>query len=207
MYSMIASDSDMVQRALTGDQEAFAILVDRYRKSLLEWVYRFVRDFHLANDIVQDVFLQLYISLGSIDLDSSLKAWLFKVARNRSIDRLRRKRPILFSELDTGHEEDELAAPLMLPDTSPLPEELAERHDLQLYLHKTIQTLPAKYRVVVFLRYEDEMSFRSIGLVLHIPETTAKTHYYRAKRLLRAALEAESDSLLTREVVSAALTR
>jgi RNA polymerase sigma-70 factor (ECF subfamily) len=77
-----------------------------------------------------------------------------------------------------------------MPDTDPLPEELAERRDLQQCLQKAIQTLPPKFRSVVLLRYAGQLSFSEIGQALDMPEATAKTYFQRAKPLLRAALTA-----------------
>jgi RNA polymerase sigma factor (sigma-70 family) len=83
-----------------------------------------------------------------------------------------------------------------LPDTRPLPEELAERHEVQLHLRAAIAALPARYGSVVYLRYVAGLSFRKIAQALNVPESTAKTRYHRAKRLLRAALSAELEVTL-----------
>jgi RNA polymerase sigma-70 factor (ECF subfamily) len=87
-----------------------------------------------------------------------------------------------------GNDEDELAPLFAIPDSGPLPEELAERHDLQNRLQQAIQLLPPKYRTIVFLRYSSQLSFSEIGAVLHMPEATAKTYFQRAKPILRANL-------------------
>ena len=143
------------------------------------------------------MFLQLYLSLATIRVDASLKAWLSRVARNRCINQLRRKRPDYFSELDAGYQENELPALVALVDTGPLPEVLVERHEVQQCLRVAIQALPPRYRSVVYLRYVAGMSFSTIGRKLGIPETTAKTHFWRAKRLLRAALSEEGIKTLS----------
>jgi RNA polymerase sigma-70 factor (ECF subfamily) len=113
---------------------------------------------------------------------------LFQVARNRCLDELRRKRAIHFSELESTSDEDELSPLAALPDTSPLPEEMAERHDLQECLQRAIQALPPKFRAVVLMRYASQLSFSEIGQALNMPEATAKTYFQRAKPLLRASL-------------------
>ena len=118
-----------------------------------------------------------------------LKAWLFRVARNRCLDELRRKRVVHFSELQTPGEDDDLSPLAIIPDNSPLPEEIAERHDLQHTLQEAITCLPPKFRSVVLLRYASQLSFSEIGRTLEMPEATAKTYFQRAKPLLRAALK------------------
>ena len=183
------SDSELVQQALAGDERAFEILVERYNALLANWVYRILRNRNQVDDVLQHVFLQLFLSLATLHADRSLKAWLFRVARNRCVDELRRVRPISFSELVASDDfEDEFVPFEFIPDSSPLPEEIAERHDLQQRILRAIQLLPSKLRPVVFLRYTSQRSFYEIGQMLNIPEATAKTYFNRAKPFLRAAL-------------------
>ena len=182
------SDGILAQQSIAGDQRAFEILVQRYSTPLFNFICRFLGDYDQACDVLQQVFLQLYISLPNLRTGDPLKAWLFQVARNRCLDELRRKHAIHFSELEPVSDEDELSPLATMPDTDPLPEELAERRDLQQCLQKAIQTLPPKFRSVVLLRYAGQLSFSEIGQTLKMPEATAKTYFQRAKPLLRAAL-------------------
>jgi RNA polymerase sigma factor (sigma-70 family) len=182
------SDGILAQRSIAGDQRAFEILVQRYSTPLFNFICRFLSDYDQACDILQQVFVQLYISLPNLRTSDPLKAWLFQVARNRCLDELRRKHAIHFSELEPANDDDELSPLATMPDTDPLPEELAERRDLQQCLQKAIQTLPPKFRSVVLLRYAGQLSFSEIGQALDMPEATAKTYFQRAKPLLRAAL-------------------
>jgi len=163
--------------------------VQRYHSPLFNFVCRFLNDYDAASDILQQVFTQLYISLPTLRTGEPLKAWLFRVARNRCLDELRRKRIIHFSELQTPGEDEDLSPLAIIPDASPLPEEIAERHDLQQILQHAISGLPPKFRMVVSLRYASQLSFAEIGQALEMPEATAKTYFQRAKPLLRAALK------------------
>src|SRR6266566_2094887 len=185
------SDGILAQRSIAGDQRAFEILVQRYSTPLFNFICRFLSDYDQACDILQQVFLQLYISLPNLRTSDPLKAWLFQVARNRCLDELRRKHAIHFSELERGTDEDEQSALATLPDISPLPEEVAERHDLQQILLNAIQELPPKFRAVVLLRYASQLSYAEIGKVLNMPEATAKTYFQRVKPLLRNALASQ----------------
>jgi len=144
--------------------------------------------YDLACDVSQHVFLQLHLSMPTLRTGEPLKAWLFQVARNRCLDELRRKRAVHFSELEATNDEDELSPLAIIPDSSPLPDEIAERHDLQQSLRKAIDALPPKFRSVVLLRYTGQLSFSEIGKTLNMPEATAKTYFQRARPLLRAAL-------------------
>jgi len=182
------TDGMLVQQTLAGDQNAFAILVNRYSTPLFNFIRHCLGDYDLACDIAQQVFLQLYLSMPTLRTGEPLKAWLFQVARNRCLDELRRKRAIHFSELEVSNDEDDLSPLAIMPDTSPQPDEMAERHDLQHKLRQAIDALPPKFRSVVLLRYTSQLSFSEIGRVLNMPEATAKTYFQRARPLLRTAM-------------------
>lgn len=185
------TDGVLAKQCLEGDQHAFELLVQRYSGSLFNFICRFLGDYDAACDILQQVMLQLYISLPKLQTGEPLKAWLFQVARNRCLDELRRKRVLHFSELEKGTDEDEQSVLTTMPDLSPLPEEVAERHDLQQIMLRAIQELPPKFRAVVLLRYASQLSYSEIGKVLNMPEATAKTYFQRVKPLLRNALASE----------------
>jgi len=190
-------DSVLAGQILAGDQKAFETLVQRYSTPLFNFICRFLGDYDQASDISQQVFLQLYLSLPTLRTGDPLKAWLFQVARNRCLDELRRKHAIHFSELESASDEDELSPLASMPDTSPLPEELAEHHDLQECLQQAIEALPPKFRSVVLLRYAGQLSFSEVGEALAMPEATATTYFQRAKPLLRTALSPQLQGILT----------
>lgn len=182
------SDGVLVQLTMAGDEDAYAMLIQRYSPSLFRFICRFLRDADTAGDILQEVFFQLYLSLSHLRIDAPLKPWLFRVARNRCLDTMRRKKVIPFSTLQTSISDDELSLWEIIPDPDPLTEEIAEQHDAQLLLQQAIATLPPKYRIIVLLRYVAQLTFAEIGQALHIPTATAKTYFQRSRPLLRAAL-------------------
>jgi RNA polymerase sigma factor (sigma-70 family) len=183
------TDGVLVHRALSGDQSAFEDLIRRYQVPLFNFIYHSLRDYDLACDVAQHVFLQLYLSLPTLRTDAPLKSWLFQVARNRCLDEVRRKHALHFSDLEsTKDDEDDLSPIAMLPDSDPLPDEIAEQHELQQALQQAIDTLPPKYRSVVLLRYTGRLTFAEIAETLSMPEATAKTYFQRARPHLRSAL-------------------
>lgn len=188
------TDGMLVKRTLAGDQSAFEMLVRRYNVPIFNFICHSLGDYDLACDISQQVFLQLYISMPTLRTGEPLKAWLFQVARNRCLDELRRKKAVHFSELEGINDEDDLSPLDIMPDPHPLPDIIAERHDLQQTLRQVIDGLPPKFRSVVLLRYTTQMSFSEIGKTLNMPEATAKTYFQRARPLLRAALIAQGQS-------------
>ena len=90
------SDGILAQKSLHKDELAFETLVQRYRPLLLNFICTILGDYDLSCDVLQHVFLQLYLSLPTLKKDKPLRSWLFQVARNRCLDELRRKRSIPF---------------------------------------------------------------------------------------------------------------
>ncbi len=189
-----ATDSTLVQHVLAGNQDAFAVLMDRYHPLLYRFAYHFLGEYDQTCDVVQHVFVQLYVSLPHLLAGDQLKPWLLRVTQNSCLDELRkrrRRRVTVFSALE-GLGDDEDLSPLdTLPDPQPQPEEVAEFNELQGVVLLAVQKLPPRFRLVVLLRYIYQYSFAEIGETLHMPMTTAKTYYYRACSRLREALPAQ----------------
>ncbi len=121
----------------------------------------------------------------------SLKAWLFRVARNRCLDELRRRRrraEIPFSTFEREDGEEELSPLEAIPDPEPLPEEVAERSDLRCSLQQAIFSLPPKLRSIVHLRCFRQLSFSEAARMLKMPEATVKAYFYRSLPRLRRGL-------------------
>ena len=123
------ADSFLVHRALAGDQNAFEELVSRYKHSIFVLIYHYVGEYREAEDVLQQVWLQLYLSLGTLRQNGHIKPWLITVARNRSLDVLRHKRLPSFSEVEAGNQGGDVVSFDEIPDMSPTPEELALVND------------------------------------------------------------------------------
>jgi RNA polymerase sigma factor (sigma-70 family) len=191
------TDAYLAQQALAGDQRAFEIMVRRYSTPLFNFICHFLGDYDQACDVLQQVFMRFFTSLPKLGTGAPFKPWLFQVARNCCVDELRRRRryAIHFSQLESENDENDISFLNEIPDTSPLPEDLAERHDLQQVLRQTIESLPPKFRAVVMLRYTSQLSFAEIGHTLNMPEATAKTYFHRAKVLLRKILSSQEQTV------------
>src|SRR6266576_3078846 len=184
-------DGVLVGQALAGDQLAFELLVSRYHRPLVSCIRGFLKDDEQVSDVLQHVFLQLYVSLPVLLRNVSLKAWLFQVARNRCRDELRkgrRRAEIPFSTLEWKYREEELSPIEAFPDPEPLPEEVAERIELHCLLQQAIFSLPPKLRSIVHLHCFGQLSFSEIGRMLKMPGPTVKTYFYRSLPRLRREL-------------------
>ena len=181
------SDEELAKQFVAGRTEAFELLVQRYSRPIYNFALNFLGDADEADEATQLVFVQMYQSLPRARLDIPLKPWIYRVARNKCIDLWRGHTTLSLSARDEG-EGDGDGADVDPQDPTPLPDELAERADLQKVLRAAINALPVKYRTAVTLRYVNELSFAEIAHIMGVPENTAKTYFQRAKSLLRRRL-------------------
>ncbi len=172
-----AADGALVDMARAGSDDAFGILVGRYRAPVVRLAYRLTHDADEANDIAQDSFIRAYRRIGDFHPDRPFARWLFVIARNASLDSIRRRRR---------------AAALANAAENPIadlgPEDLALRNDEAERVHVALDALPAKYRNVLDLYYLGGLRYREIAVELDIPIGTVKTYISRAKRRLRDEL-------------------
>jgi len=188
-------DGTLVKLALAGDQTAFDCLVNRYRTILASYIGSFLKDSDRVSDVLQHVYLQLYLSLPVLLMDVPLHGWLFQVARNRCLDelhRMRRQAATPFSALEREDGEEEQSLVEAIPGSDPLPEEVVEMSEQYGSLHQAIAALPPKLRSIVLLHCFRQLTFTEIGQKLHIPASTAKTYYYRSLPQLRRRLAADA---------------
>jgi len=183
------TDEDLARAYCEGDGTCLEELVRRYTKPIFNFAYRMTGNYSEADDIAQDVFVQVYRALPTARLDLPLRPWLYVIARNKCLDYLKRKRALSFSTLEDPESHESPIDALADPD--PLPEEILERTDLQRVLREAIVRLPERYRAVVALRYASGLSFAEIASSLELPENTVKTHFQRAKAMLRRELATE----------------
>jgi RNA polymerase sigma-70 factor (ECF subfamily) len=162
-----------LSRARAGDHDAFADLVSDHEAMVFSIAYHVFNDRSRAEELAQDVFLQLFRSLSAIDSPSHLVHWLRQVTTRRCIDQLRRNRvrPVSLEEAHEIPTHDKPADPL-----------LGRR------LRELIAQLPDLQRVIVTLRYQEDLQPSEISGILEMPVNTVKSHLHRAIVSLRMRL-------------------
>lgn len=161
----------LLARAIAGDTAAFGLLVRRHQRSVYSLALRMLSDRYQAEDLAQEVFLQLYRSLASLESDAHLAFWLRRVTINRAIDRLRReprRARAALAEADALASESAEADPI-----------LARR------LRSILRELAPDARAVILLRFQEDLDPMEIGRTLKMPLNTVKSHLKRSLALLR----------------------
>lgn len=175
-----ASDADLVARCRQGDEAAFRELVDRYSPMVFALAARLVSP-QRADDVAQEVFLRVYRGLGYFRADARLSTWIYRIVSNVAHDARGRERPHDVSlDDDAGP-----GAAYGGQDRQFTDVELRDRLD------KAMARLPGHYRVLVHGHYVKGVKYEDLAGALGLPIGTVKTHLFRAKRLLRRALEGD----------------
>jgi RNA polymerase sigma-70 factor (ECF subfamily) len=180
-------DSQLVKEYLDGDEASIKELVDRHIKSVYGFVYRLTGLQNDAADIAQEVFIKIWKNLKKYDPKQSFKAWMMAIARNTAIDWMRKRRNLVFSDLN--YEDDGEYFEDTLADTTPLAEELFEKKETKDLVEGAIANLPIGFREVVLLRHGEELSFEEVSDVLGKPLNTVKSQYRRALLKMREGLK------------------
>ncbi len=184
----MCGDAKVIERVLNGDTEAFGILVKRYEKQIVNYIFRMIGSYQDALELSQEVFLKAYIALGSYKSDYSFSTWLFRIARNRTIDFIRKKRPETVSMEGKG--DDDSMKP-QYSDSGLRPDEEFERKRIQLAVQKAVSMLDPQYREVIIMYHVDGLKYEEISAILGLPIGTVKNRIFRARKILKEMLEGE----------------
>ena len=186
-------DVQLIQRTLSGDDTAFGILLQRYQKSVHALVWRKIGDFHTAEDITQDTFLQAYKKLSTLKNHNQFAGWLYVIADRLCIDWSRKRRLTTQSLEDTPVEEIERASYIHHVSEQREVERTKRRREL---VKKLLAKLPESERTVVTLYYLGEMTTREIGKFLGVSVGTIKSRLRRGRKRLQ-----EDEELMIQEVL------
>ncbi|WLR42028.1 RNA polymerase sigma factor SigW [Bacillus carboniphilus] len=176
-----------IKQVKKGDQDAFAEIVDLYKDKVYQLSYRMLGNSHEAEDIAQEAFIRAYVNIHSYDTKRKFSTWLYRIATNLSIDRIRKKKPDYYLDAEVAGT-DGLTMYSQVAANISLPEEEVESMELQDTIQKEILKLPEKYRVVIVLKYIEELSLQEISEILDIPIGTVKTRIHRGREALRKQL-------------------
>lgn len=181
------SDIDLIKLYRKGNDLALSILIQRHLASVYRFVLRMVGDAALAEDIVQETFLKAWRHLAKFNAAKSFKTWVFSIAKNATIDQVRKKNPIVFSQLE---KEDDSNFSDAIPDQQPLADEILERADAASVLADALSKLPLKTRSIILMHDTEDLTFQDIADAVGEPMNTVKSRYRRALDVLRKHLMA-----------------
>lgn len=181
------SDYELIDESISGNEDAFGILMGRYENSLYGLIFKMVRNHEETQDLVQEAFIKSYNALASFNKQYSFSTWLFKIASNNCIDHLR-KRKLKTTSIDAPIQTENGSLSQDLPDNSYSPERDSLRNELFSSINSIIEELPEKYKVVINLRHKEDNSYEEIAQTLDIPIGTVKARIFRAREILKKSI-------------------
>jgi RNA polymerase sigma-70 factor (ECF subfamily) len=183
----------LVRRCISGDAAAWEEIVQRYHRRIYNICYRFAGSGDDAQDLTQEVFIKMYRTLNSYDVDrGAFMTWVTTVTRNLLVDHFRKtKQERLTDSLDTTSSGHEDAMPLseQIPDRGPSPDSRVQSREAKETVHQALQKLSPELREAVILRDLQDMDYREIATILKVPEGTVKSRINRGRAELARLLQ------------------
>jgi RNA polymerase sigma-70 factor (ECF subfamily) len=188
----IESDAIAVERTLAGDRDAFRILVERHSRNVYRLAYRMTGNQHDAEEVVQEAFLRAYQKLSQFASRANFGTWVYRIAANYAIDRMRQKksedsnRALPARETEDGVEMDLIST---VPDVAPSPERLAQSSQLAAQMRRALTQLTPAERTAFVMRHWGGSGIEEIAEALKSSTSAAKNTVFRSVQKLRKTLE------------------
>ena len=183
----------LIRRCVAGDAAAWEDIVRQYHRRIYNICYRFAGSTDEAEDLTQDVFIKMYKTLSTYDLErGAFMTWVTTITRNLLVDHFRKgKYDRITDSLDTPVSEHEDAMPLSehIEDKNPAPDAQVQRYETGATVHQALQKLSPELREAVILRDLQDMDYREIATVLKVPEGTVKSRINRGRAELARLLQ------------------
>ena len=186
MANILIDDNEqlLVKQVLTGDQDAFEVLVERYAGRLFNVCFNLLGNRQDAEDCVQEAFIKAYRAMPDYNFMSAFYTWMYRIAVNTCLDFRRKNKKGMTVSLDEGLETDDGHLFQQIPDQSPLPDELLERSEMTDFVREEIAKLPDYLREIIVLRDLEGLSYLELSRLLKLSEGTVKSRLSRARKQL-----------------------
>ena len=182
-------DYALVCRAIAGDQQAYQDLMNRYRNAVFHLMYKKLNNREDADDLTQEAFSKAFNKLHTYTPTYAFSTWLFKIANNNCIDHIRRKkiRTCSIDEPIQGDSKKDYSDHIRADILNP--EQVVMHGQKIKMVRRVIGELSVKYRLMIEMRFFEEMSYEEIATELGIPLGTVKAQLFRAKEMMRDLLQ------------------
>jgi RNA polymerase sigma-70 factor (ECF subfamily) len=183
-------DAALMLRVKQGDMGAFEQLVDKYKQPVINVVFRMLRDATEAEDVAQNVFVQVYKSASRYEVASKFSTWLFTIARNLCLNELRRRSRHPADSMDATHPEQEDQPWQQFEDKKTFsPPEKVLHTELEEKIEEAMAELPENQRTAILLCRQDELSYEDIAKVLQCSLSATKSLIHRGRETLKQKLK------------------
>ena len=181
------SDVELMLREKHGDREAFSLLVQRHRKPLINFIYRFTVDPGESEDLAHEVFIKVFRSASRYEPRAAFSTWLYRIATNLALNYLRDHRPQLATSLDWGSEEEDRSRTELRDKVTLVEDQLLAQERVE-QIRQALAALPENQRLAVVLTKYQELSLKEAAEVMKCSEAAVKSLIFRAYTTLRQKL-------------------
>jgi RNA polymerase sigma factor (sigma-70 family) len=178
-----------------GDEKAYAELMQRYKKPVYHMILKMVRNVDDAEDLTIEAFAKAFKNLKKFNPEFTFSTWLFRIATNNCIDFIRKKKLDTMSISNTYKDDNGDSVDIDIKDINLNPQEETIKSEKVEIIQTIVTKLPAKYQVLVKLRYFEELSYEEIAAELGAPLGTVKAQLHRARELLYDLIKTKKDSI------------
>ena len=183
-------DIQIIEKVIDGDKSAFNELMDRYEKPILNFAYRLLSSRTEAEDVTQEVFLRAYKNIGTFKFKAKFSTWLFKIARNLCLNKLRHTLHFPTFSIDKSVKGDEHDFQRQIEDRKQAsPASNLLKKELQDIVRAALDSLPKNQKIAVVLRRYKDMSYEEIAMIMSCSVSAVKSMLNRAKQTLKNRLE------------------
>jgi RNA polymerase sigma-70 factor (ECF subfamily) len=174
------TDGDIINLVRLGETDLFSILIGRYEEKIKRYARKFLSDGEDINDVVQDIFIKVFVNIKSFDLKRKFSTWLYRIAHNELVNHLkkRKKMPLPLIDMD-------ILFPYYISKNE-AGEEM-DRRDFSKKIESCVNELDWKYREPIFLYYMEDLSYKEISEILQVPVSTVGVRMKRAKETLKSS--------------------
>jgi len=185
------TDEQIVDKIKDGQIDLFEVIVNRYQRKLVNYIYRMINDIDTAMELCQEVFIKVFNSLDKYNPEYKFTTWVHRISSNATIDLMRKKKIDAFS-LDTNDQEDAPTLKNQIAADVLNPLEKLEMAQLQARIETAIDELPFIYKQLIILRHINELSYEEIATTVNLPLGTVKNRIFRGREMLKAKLASEN---------------
>ncbi len=180
------TDEIIARKVKAGEQDMYGLLIERYETRLTRYVSKFVAQKDDVTDLVQDVFTKAFVNIQSYDDALPFSPWIYRIAHNECLNHIKKRKFKPFSYFD--FEVDEIFPQFQAKESA---DEATNHFFDKKILDEVLAELDPKYREIIILYHYEELSYKTIGSILHIPTTLVGVRLKRAKESIQKILKAK----------------
>jgi len=183
------TDKELIKAIKNNDQQAFKHFVEKNQQLVVNTCYGFLHNIADAEDVAQDVFIEIFLSINKFREDAKLSTWLYRIAVNKSLNHIRdNKKHKILNSIDNNSDADKKFEKELPDENNSQPEKIIEDKERAQILHSSINALPKNQKIAFTLSKYDDLSYKQIAEIMDFSLSSVESLIHRAKKNLQKKL-------------------